>query len=57
MCIVNLLSKRDFKHFSKIDILGFATIVFEILKKWAPAGILREPFYKIFQNVGPLWAY
>ena len=29
MYIVNLLSKQDFKHFSKIDILGFAAIVFE----------------------------
>ena len=29
MCIVNLLSKQDFKQFSKIDILGFAAIVFE----------------------------
>ena len=28
--IVNLLSKQDVKHFSKIDILGFATIVFHI---------------------------
>ena len=27
--IVNLLPKHDFKHFSKIDILGFAAIVFE----------------------------
>ena len=27
--IVTLLSKQDFNHFSKIDILGFATIVFE----------------------------
>ena len=27
--IVNLLSNQDFKHFSKIDILGFAAIVFE----------------------------
>ena len=29
MYIVNQLSKQDFKHFSKIDILGFAAIVFE----------------------------
>ena len=29
MYIVNLLSKQDLKHFSKIDILGFAAIVFE----------------------------
>ena len=29
MYIVNLPSKQDFKHFSKIDILGFAAIVFE----------------------------
>ena len=29
MYIVNLLSKQDFEHFSKIDILGFAAIVFE----------------------------
>ena len=26
---MNPVSKQDFKHFSKIDILGFATIVFE----------------------------
>ena len=29
MYIVNLLSKQDLKHFSKIDILGFAAIVLE----------------------------
>ena len=27
--IVNLLSKQVFEHFSKIDIRGFAAIVFE----------------------------
>ena len=27
--IVNLLSKQDLRHFSKIDILGFAAIVLE----------------------------
>ena len=32
--IVNLLSKQDIKHFSKVGILGFATIVFEIPKFW-----------------------
>ena len=31
MYIVNLLSKRILKHFSKIDILGFAAIIFEKL--------------------------
>ena len=29
MYIVNLRSKQDLEHFSKVDILGFATIVFE----------------------------
>ena len=29
MYIVNLLSKQDLKHFKKIDLFGFATIVFE----------------------------
>ena len=29
MYFVNLRAKQDFKHFSKIDILGFAAIVFE----------------------------
>ena len=29
MYIVNLLSKQDLKHFSKLDILGLAAIVLE----------------------------
>ena len=46
-----LLSKQDLKHFSKIDILGFAAIVFEKVYTFAPGGRLGYEAYKAKKNI------
>ena len=57
MYIVNLLSKQDFKHFSKIDILGFAAIVFENIPIFGPCGHIKGALLQNIQICWPLRAY